>query len=180
MGWVTFGYLSITLFNFFSTGDFIAAPELHHWIFIYLLAAVSAYIAARFRNHEVGQLEALKAVDQNDLDRLILDALESKKYLQLSLTTGKIYIGQVYETIEPDVENAFLTIVPIMSGYRKEGEVAELTHRYEEIIKVLNEEDADQYPDFRLTIPKSAIVTCHYFHATIYNQVRKDQRTLST
>ncbi|WP_272518137.1 MULTISPECIES: hypothetical protein [unclassified Providencia] len=63
----------------------------------------------------------LKVAPRNSLDELLLTSITSSQSLLFNLDSGKIYVGVVMklsESTEKDEAGTFITIYPIMSGYR--------------------------------------------------------------
>ena len=55
------------------------------------------------------------------LENLRLESIETKLPILLTLGTGKVYVGLCLDTPDPEQDNEYLRILPLLSGFRKEG-----------------------------------------------------------
>jgi len=120
---------------------------------------------------------AIATAWKDDLNKMLALAIELDSPIQISLDSRKVYIGHVFDTIEPDKESSFLTIIPVLGGYREEKTLSlRLTHKYEEIIGAMKKKNKN-LERYRLVIPRSNIVTAHIFNPSIHKQVHEKIRT---
>src|SRR5262249_44056838 len=52
----------------------------------------------------------------SSLEKLLLKALKEKKYVMVTLSSGKVYIGRVVRSLTPEDDRSF-ELLPIKSGY---------------------------------------------------------------
>ena len=112
------------------------------------------------------------AVISGDLvELLIAESIADQKLVELSLKSGKSYIGLALESgierqqVEPDV-----ALIPLLSGYRNQ-ETRELviTTDYSLVIEQALESWGLNYEDFRIVIPMSQIVSARLFFPKVYD-----------
>jgi hypothetical protein len=109
------------------------------------------------------------------LNRLLLRAQREDMPVQLTLNTGKIYIGLVAEITNPDREADVIRIIPMFSGYRDAKSRMALTTDYESIYGQLASGRAAHLglPDswlsqFELVISADTIVSAALFSPAVY------------
>ncbi len=130
-----------------------------------------AYIALKLTNYFYDKVRAIENAWKDDLSVLLHRAIEIDKPIQVTVDTRKVYVGQIFETIEPDEDSAYLTIIPLFSGHRTEDKLElAITHKYNKVFQMFKDRDP-MVEHYRLVIPKSRIVTCHIFDYEIYAQV---------
>ena len=112
----------------------------------------------------------------NLIELLIRENNESGKLVELSLRSGKSYIGFVLESGIARHGEADVALLPLKSGYRKEDtHELELTTDYAPVVwKSLEELSNLDYEDFRIVIPMSEIVTARIFDPDAYELFKSE------
>ena len=111
------------------------------------------------------------ANDSGDLiELLIAESIEEQKPVEISLRSGKSYIGFALESGvarhgEPDV-----SIIPMASGYRdRDTQELEITTHYATVIQEsLKQPSGISDLDFRVVIPITEIVSARVFLPEVY------------
>ena len=129
-------------------------------------------------NHFYEDIEAARKVaEQNgDFVELLIDqAINEDLPVEISLRSGKCYIGYVIESQLARQSEVDIVLLPIASGYRKtETHELEITTHYSSIILEFNEKDIF---DFRIVIPMSEMISARLFDEEVYElfQVAKSE-----
>ena len=118
------------------------------------------------------------AVESGDvIEILISESIESEKFVELSLRSGKSYIGLALESGiathgEPDI-----ALIPIASGYRsEETHKLQITTNHAAIFEEFLSESSDMvYEDFRIVIPMSEIVSARIFDPEVYERFQQEE-----
>lgn len=104
------------------------------------------------------------------LELLLSRSLLNGEAIQVTLSTGKIYVGYVLAAPDPDLPTKFITLQPLMSGQRDSSGQVDYTTFYDEI---LTEFEAD--PDtkgaldsFQQVLPVDKVVTLSGFNLDAY------------
>lgn len=90
-----------------------------------------------------------KTISNSTLDSMLLDAMESnpKKPILVTLSSRKVYVGIVngiQEPTESEGPNSYISIFPIMSGYRDKDTLSiTFTNSYPSEVSVLSAATAD-------------------------------------
>jgi hypothetical protein len=107
------------------------------------------------------------------LEQLLLKALNKGKYVMVTLSNGKVYIGRVTISLTPEDDRSF-EVLPIMSGYREgERQRLEITTHYADVYQQIIETEADwldAISDFGVVIPVKDVVSASLFRDDIYNK----------
>ena len=106
----------------------------------------------------------------NLIELLIRESIDEEKLVELSLRSGKSYIGFVFESGIARHGESDVALIPMASGYRKEDtRELEITTDYAPVIwKTIEESTSLVYGDFRIVIPMSEIVTARIFDPDVY------------
>jgi len=126
-----------------------------------------------------------KAWHKDDLESICAYAQEGFKLISVTLDTRKVYVGYVFDSLEPDNSQSHLTVIPIYSGYRKEdNQKMELNHTYEAVITLLSgqgdsDSDFEQIKDYCITFSRDRIVTINIFNAHLYDGFHKELEPLA-
>ena len=98
---------------------------------------------------------------------LMQDCIDSRSFVELTLETGKSYVGLVVESGITTPSESDVSIVPIFSGYRDDEHQLQLTTSYIDAISKAPEEDDVPY-QFELVLSKSQIVSARRFDVEIF------------
>lgn len=138
---------------------------------LWLAFTTSFFIWAQ--NKRTDKASALYDVFQkDDLSKTILTSMIEEKPLQITLDNRKAYVGYVLDTVEPLGDVSYLTILPMMSGYR-DSETLELALSNDYFASAEDFEKAGKSSpeDFGIVIPRSKIVSCHIFNPDLHNTI---------
>ena len=140
-----------------------------------LLGLVLPLVINRFYNEEKAARETA-AESGNLIELLIRESIDTKELVELSLRSGKSYIGFVFESGIARHGESDVALLPMASGYRKEDtRELELTTDYAPVLwKSLEELSSLVYEDFRIVIPMSEIVTARIFDPDVYELFKSD------
>ena len=111
--------------------------------------------------------------DGDFVELLIRESMQVPGLIELSLRSGKSYIGFALESGIAQSGDSDISMVPMASGYRnKETKELEITTYYAPVI-----EDSElDYTDFQVVIPKSEIVSARLFDPEIYQRFQERPR----
>ena len=105
------------------------------------------------------------------LEQLLLKALKEKKYIMVTLSSGKVYVGRVTIGLAPEDDRSF-ELLPIKSGYRESDKHRlELTTHYDEAYFKMFDGESDPYAaieDFGVVIPVKEVVSATLFRPDLY------------
>lgn len=115
--------------------------------------------------------QAIKSVG-NEFELIIKSSFVEKKLIQITLSSGKVYVAWVKELPIPSISN-YIRLIPAMSGYRtQEGEVAYTTHYltvYSDIIQKGSTINISEL-DVDLVLSNSEVVSISYFDYEMYEK----------
>lgn len=123
-------------------------------------------------------IDADKAVRQaarksgDIIELLIAESIERGNLIELSLRSGKSYIGiALVSGIEKHIDSD-VSLVPIWSGYRnKDTQELHITTEYASVIaQSIRESTGIASRDFQVVIPMSEIVSARTFHPEAYER----------
>ena len=121
-------------------------------------------------NNSYDEITAARNVaEQNgDFIELLIDqSVDEVLPVELSLRSGKSYIGYVIKSQLARRSEVDIVIVPIASGYRKlESRELEITTHYSSIIYKFEKKKIN---DFRIVIPMSEVVSARLFDDEVYS-----------
>lgn len=116
------------------------------------------------------------------IELLITDSIERRKMVEISLRTGKAYIGYALHTSITRPGDSDVTLVPMASGYRSE-ETRELriTTHYSPIIKEwISRQDSPSIShtirDFKVVLPRSEVCSARLFDPAVYRLFQQSRR----
>ena len=139
-----------------------------------ILGFVLPFIGNQF--YSQGKAARRTARESGDLiELLISESIEEQKLIEVSLRTGKSYIGFALESGMTRRGEADIALIPVASGHRnKDTQKLEITDNYAPVIqKFLNLEDSSYppelvYKDFQIVLPISEIVSARVFYFEMY------------
>lgn len=150
----------------------------YFWTFIFssLLALVFIFLSNKFiRKKFPNDIPIGWAVDKNgdEIEKLFKRSVEEALTIQVTLKNDKVYIG-FSETIPIPQKTNYLTLSPLMSGYRdKETKRLVITTDYfkvvETFIKELKEDESSVTLNTDLIIKQDEILTANVYEQKIYD-----------
>lgn len=127
-----------------------------------------------------GKTEERVAAKYGDLvELLIAEAIKRTELMEVSLRSGKSYIGFVIGNTISRWPEADLALLPVASGYRsKDTQELKITTDYTTAFHALSEANAseslrDNPNDFRVVIPRSEIVSARLFDPELHERFRE-------
>lgn len=118
------------------------------------------------------------ATESGDLiELLIAESIEDQRLIELSLRSGKSYIGFALESGITRQGESDIALIPMASGYRnKDTHELEITTNYADTVKESLEKSSELiYKDFRIVIPMPEIVSARVFHPEAYERFRRKE-----
>lgn len=120
---------------------------------------------------------AIHAAEQNGELKgvFITEAISGGKLVEVSLNTGKVYIGLIIESGIGMSSQFDFMIVPAYSGFRnRETQELEITQYYSHAIKKMVEEGKD-WVELRIGISISDVVSVRFFYPELYRESSNDE-----
>ena len=104
------------------------------------------------------------------LERLLSRALVNAEAVQVTLSTGKVYVGYVLEALDPDLPTKFIKLQPLMSGQRSDSGQVHYTTFYDQILADFEANPATKAAadSFQVVIPVDKITTLSGFDLDAY------------
>ena len=118
------------------------------------------------------------AISNGDLiELLISESIEREEFVELSLRSGKSYIGVALVSGIASHGESDIALIPIASGYRKEDtHELQITTNYAPVFEKFIIESSDLvYEDFRIVIPMSEIVSARIFDPDLYESFQQEE-----
>ena len=99
----------------------------------------------------------------------ILQAMDGNLKITVTLNNGKVYIGRV-TSVRRQADSKWLTLVPMLSGYRNDRQELHITTRYLEALNSLNEGESRRLStqDMLITLPVEKITSLQFFDTRFY------------
>jgi hypothetical protein len=106
-----------------------------------------------------------EAAALNELEELLL-ALTTARSISITLSSNKVYVGFALSTFLPPTDRRFISVLPMMSGYRtEEGRVVFTTFYDKQIDSAPAEAKNDE---FNLVLPIDKMLSISFFDIAIY------------
>ena len=144
-----------------------------------VLSAVLGFTLPPVINLCYGREKAAKraAKKNGDLIELLLaESTERQVYVELSLKSGKSYIGFALNTGLEARSESDIALLPMLSGYRRQDtRELEITTYYVPVLQeFLNQPDPDVfYEDFRVIVPMAEVVSARLFDVDVYRRFQE-------
>jgi len=180
--------LLISKLTFWLPGHFESIPavfEVDSETETYLVAGgmffISHFTAAMY-NLAIGERgrkqKFVDAMKRDDFERILYESMENLQPIAISLDSRKVYVGLVYDGIEPDTSRSYLTIIPFLSGYRDPETLAfTIQSKYEAVIAALDSEgkaiDTETVQKYCMTVPRDKVLSLHLYNDHLYAQVQQ-------
>lgn len=121
----------------------------------------------------------------NDFELLVFKSLNKDMPILVSLVSGKVYAGWAVKTPNPKAERKFLTILPLLSGYRgPTTHIVEFTTNYYDLIEALDSRSSTDLAyinseDLEIVIPMDQISSAHLFDLAVYARFQAGRNPLN-
>jgi len=129
-------------------------------------------------NRVVGKKQWIwAAIRSDDFERLFYRSVMENLPISLTMQNGKIYIGFVTSTIEPERDRLTLAILPMISGYRdKETNRMVLTTYYDDFYAAVSSGKLPgrEMENFEIVLLSDQILSANIFDIDAYELVRSD------
>ncbi len=141
------------------------------------LGFLSPFALNRLFDH--GKEEERVAAEYGDLvELLVADAIRRSKLIEISLQSGKSYIGLVLGNTISKWPEADLSLLPTSSGYRdRDTQQLKITTHYAPVVREYLagaqgsfDSISQQLYDLRIVIPRSEIVSARLFDPELYSK----------
>ena len=113
------------------------------------------------------------------LELIISDSIERQKMVELSLQSGKSYIGYAIESSITKPGTCDVALTPVASGYRaSDTHELQITTHYAPVIQKWRGDDSsedDIIRDFRIVISREEICSARLFDPVVYLMFRQGQ-----
>ncbi len=140
-----------------------------------LVSLIIAILAGHVSNYRFDRVEYLTSLIRrkgDGMESLLLDALENRNSISITLNNRKVYVGFV-ATVEEPGEN-YIKLIPLFSGYR-DTNTHEVTFTTNYVDLYIEEEEGEfeQLPEtyFELTIKKDEILIANRFDPKVYERI---------
>ena len=129
-----------------------------------LLSLITPFLGNKIWKEENSAIQA--AEDNGDrIELLLMEAIRREHPLEITLKTGKSYIGRALRSRSVNYSQPDVSLIPVMSGYRhKETQELAVTINYAALTSI----SPLDYEDFRIVIPKAQIVSVRLFDPDTY------------
>lgn len=116
------------------------------------------------------------------IELLLGDAIEGKWYVEISLSSGKSYVGLPVRTVYLSTSgDADVELVPLFSGHRtRNSRELKLTRYYQDDLqKMIERQDSSvkklTEDDFRVVVPRREIVSARLFDPEIFEKLNTNR-----
>lgn len=136
----------------------------------FLLGIISAHLSNLFISKNWSNWRAIRKYG-NELEFILAQSLRTTSLLQISLNSGKCYIGVCTSTAPNIHEKGYVSIFPLLSGYRDSNtkELKITTDYYEAFETHLNQNPDDDII-LSVTIKIDEIITATPFDLDLYEK----------
>ena len=105
----------------------------------------------------------------NLIELLISESIYDQHLVELSLRSGKSYIGLALQSGRERHGDSDVELVPLVSGYRDiDTQELVITTNYSEAIEQSLESESIRYEDFRVVVPRLEIISARIFDPDAY------------
>ncbi len=133
-----------------------------------------AVVSPVFFNYFYDEIDTAREVAEKNgdfIELLIKQSIDEDLLVELSLHSGKSYVGYAINSRLATQSKVDVELVPIASGYRKKETLElDITTDYSSVIEIFDDMDAT---DFRIAIPMSQIVSARLFDKEVYAHFQK-------
>lgn len=105
----------------------------------------------------------------NDVEHVLLRAQQQASPVMVTLGSGKVYVGMVERSPNLEIDRRYLSLIPVVSGYRhKETHHVTFDTDYM-LIKAMSEDPASPFhgvlrKDFDIVVPLAEVKTLHLYN----------------
>lgn len=134
-----------------------------------------AWVSRRSKQNRRVRINLASITDP--LELLLSRSLLNGEAIQVTLSTGKVYVGYVLAAPDPDLPTKFITLQPLMSGQRDGGGKVTYTTFYDQILADFetNPDTKDALDSFQQVLPVDKVVTLSGFNLDAYVRFLADR-----
>ncbi len=142
------------------------------------LSVVLGFLLPFALNRIIDSNEAARAVarDSGDVIEVLLDeAFENQRYVEVTLRTGKAYVGLVSASPISLGGTADVSLVPLLSGYRnRQTQELRLTRNYAPMLQEAEAKHIEaEHDDFRIVLSLDEVVSARRFDRTVWDRFQE-------
>lgn len=118
-----------------------------------------------------------RAIRNNEFEILLARAVQSVTPISVTMENNKVYVGLLNESLHTGLNRKYLTVFPLMSGYRdsNNGKI-QFTTFYNKIYKNLGRVSPSLRPeDFEILLPIEHIQSLNMFDIAVYTEFQKQK-----
>ena len=138
----------------------------------FVLGMAAAPVFNRLPCFARGKAQRQLAEEEGNLiELLVQDAIDNRRYAELSLQSGKVYIGLPLRSPLASRDQGDIAMIPILSGYRDEPTRQLVLERdySQAIYSQINKKDW-RLEDLRIVVPLREIVSARLFDPAAYTE----------
>jgi hypothetical protein len=134
-----------------------------------ILNRAAAWLSQARRGRDTRVVANLAAIT-DPLESLLSRSLLNGEAIQVTLSTGKVYVGYVLEAPDPDLPTKFIKLQPLMSGQRGADGQVDYNTFYDEILSEYESNPATKaaLDTFQQVVPVDKVVTVSGFNLDAY------------
>ena len=139
-----------------------------------LLGLLLPYLFNRFYDERRGALRAARS-SGNSIELSIAESLDPPKLIEITLKSGKSYVGFPTGSPLATVGEADVSLVPTASGFRdKETQELQLTTNYEQVMRSsLEKVPQVSQAEYQIVVAISEVVSVRRFDPEVYSLFQK-------
>lgn len=111
----------------------------------------------------------------DELENIFVESMLEGKFVLISLKNNKVYVGLITEISGPIKKTNYITLLPIVSGYRKsKNKSVVFTTPYEKVVNTITEnERSELIKDMKIIIKQDEILTANFFYPEVYDKFQE-------
>lgn len=166
VGLTPFGLSLNSLWSAFAPVSFSGTATL-----AFAMGIASPFVLNQFRNEDASKQLAVKR-QGNAMLVLFDQAIRQSRAVAVTLDNRKVYIGYVITAPSLRPDDAYVGILPVISGYREQETLALRYVSYYDQVYTEPEIDPNQ---FKVTVPLAAIKMACFFDPALYPRFSENQ-----
>lgn len=120
-----------------------------------------------------------RAIRNNEFESLLARAMQNVKPISVTMENSKVYVGLLNESLHPGVNRKYLTIFPLMSGFRDSNNskiwfTTFYNHIYQNLDRI---SPSVSLEDFEIVLPIDHIQSLNMFDIAVYTEFQKQKKT---
>lgn len=132
--------------------------------------ALAMILAFALRSETLADEVSVRTIyqDGDELEILLWEALHGAEPIEVTLETGKVYIGLPVDTTYPREPRRYVRILPYVSGFRDSRQEFHLTVQY---LDLLETAEGRESREVELVIPVDRIVSARMFDLDLPSEI---------